>query len=153
MKKNLISKFILCFSFIAFLLILSSCNRGGGNVSSPSISSAETAEIPSGTSGVKTSTRKTEDGNYARELDPEDEPHYLVFYFPSSDGSSGNTEVARILVVEGDTYESLLPFFPVLPPEVVIDGYTFEYKWPKLNEVYSSTEKEITITATFKRVE
>lgn len=46
-------------------------------------------------------------------VDP-DKAHYLIFMV---DG----TEIAKMLVTEADTYESLEPYFPTIPEK---DGYT-----------------------------
>ena len=64
----------------------------------------------------------------------DDEAHYLVFKIDE-------IEVAKILVVETDTYESLLPYFPTIPEKEGKESY-----WETI-EIYSEDQKVIYINA------
>ena len=51
-------------------------------------------------------------------------------------------EVEKMLVVSADNYENLEPYFPTVPEKEGFVGY-----WEDVDEVYSSTQKEIYINA------
>ncbi len=55
---------------------------------------------------------------------------------------AGGEKIARMLVVSNDNYEILEPYFPTAPDKDWFVGY-----WENIEEVYSSTQKEIYINA------
>lgn len=65
--------------------------------------------------------------------------HYLVFK------QNGN-EIFRMVVLEGETYEDLRPFFPTLPED---DQYI--YYWPESATVWSDKELVQVINAVIEK--
>lgn len=65
----------------------------------------------------------------------DNEAHYLIFMVEAN-------EVEKMLVVSTDNYENLEPYFPTVPEKKGFVGY-----WENIEEVYSSTQKEIYINA------
>lgn len=55
---------------------------------------------------------------------------------------AGGEKISRILVVSTDNYENLEPYFPTVPEKKGFVGY-----WEDIDEVYSSTQREIYINA------
>lgn len=79
--------------------------------------------------------------------------HYLVF-MESGKTEQDAKEILRLLVVEGDTYEDLEPFFPMVPNKTV-SGVEYSGKWKisKDDPVYDQNNKEIKVTASYTAVE
>ncbi len=65
----------------------------------------------------------------------DNEAHYLIFMVEAN-------EVEKMLVVSTDNYENLEPYFPTVPEKEGFVGY-----WEDIDEVYSSTQREIYINA------
>lgn len=65
--------------------------------------------------------------------------HYLVFK------QNGN-EIFRMVVLKGETYEDLRPFFPTLPED---DQY--RYHWPEKATVWSDKELVLVINAVVEK--
>lgn len=73
-------------------------------------------------------------------IDNLDYVHYLSF---EVDG----IEIAKMMTIPTDTYDSLKPYFPTIPEKI---GYTGE--WEKLDNVYLEDEIVITIVAYYTKV-
>ena len=128
--KNIKIVLVAC---LALLMIVTFCacgnsNKGDANSPlSPDITSPETTDLPYGA------------GDHSS-----NDAHYLDFYV---DG----TRVARMLVTEEDTYESLVAFFPIVPEKEGHEG-TWEFsssEFKRKQTVYSKTEKIIKLKATY----
>lgn len=65
----------------------------------------------------------------------DNEAHYLIFMVEAN-------EVEKMLVVSTDNYENLEPYFPTVPEKEGFVGY-----WEDIDEVYSSSQKDIYINA------
>ncbi len=88
----------------------------------------------------------TEQKNPIYGFEDSDNYHYLVFKVKEN-------EIARMLVVEGDTYEDLEPYFPLIDAEEDVtsdDGKAYYFVWEKLDKVYDENKKEIKINAVLR---
>ena len=79
--------------------------------------------------------------------------HYLVFK-ESGESYDDATTLVSLIVFEGDTYEDLEPYFPLVPNKI-IGGYEYTGKWniKAGDKVYDSDKKEIIVTATYTAVD
>lgn len=73
-------------------------------------------------------------------IDNLDYVHYLSF---EVDG----IEIAKMMTIPTDTYDSLKPYFPTIPEK---NGYSGE--WEKLDNVYLEEETVITIVAYYTKI-
>lgn len=80
-----------------------------------------------------------EDSGYG--IVEDDEAHYLVFLVESS-------TLATMHVISTDTYESLKPYFPLIPER---EGYIGE--WEVIDEVYSEDTNYIYINAYYYKIQ
>lgn len=81
------------------------------------------------------STKPKPNPNPGYDVVEDNEAHYLIFMVEAN-------EVEKMLVVSTDNYENLEPYFPTVPEKEGFVGY-----WEDIDEVYSSTQKEIYINA------
>lgn len=81
------------------------------------------------------STKPKPNPNPGYDVVEDNEAHYLIFMVEAN-------EVGKMLVVSTDNYENLEPYFPTVPEKKGFVGY-----WENIEEVYSSTQKEIYINA------
>ena len=79
------------------------------------------------------------DPNYG--IVSDDEAHYIVFLVEAQ-------EFARMHVVPTDTYESLEPYFPLVP-----DREGFIGEWEIIEDIYSDTSATVYINAYYFRVQ
>ena len=83
------------------------------------------------------STKPKPNPNPGYDVVEDNEAHYLIFMVEAN-------EVEKMLVVSTDNYENLEPYFPTVP---VPEKEGFVGYWEYIDEVYSSTQKEIYVDA------
>lgn len=130
-RCNNMKKF-LSLLLLSSIFTLASC--GGGNdidadISVPTNngSSTDTGEV----------SQDPDDGVYDKLF--EYYAHFLVF---EVDGS----EIARMLTLPTDTYDSLAPYFPAIPEQIGYDSY-----WERIDNVYEPNVRLITIVAYYSK--
>lgn len=134
MKKIVSLLFCLMFG-----LTLSAC---GGTPNVPDLP-GDTGSItdPSDDNGgSQTDVDEFEYGKVDDSGDHVDFIHYLSFEVEG-------TELVKWQVQPTDTYESLEPFFPLVPEKENYIGY-----WEKIDSVYSEEELTITICAYYRKI-
>ena len=129
--------------FICLFLLLSICACGRNNIDTPDLPSNNDSTGDNTGNDSENQTENPDDGQYTRVDDSSehiDLIHYLSFEIEG-------TEVAKILVMSTDTYDSLKEYFPTIPEK---DG--FLGNWEKIDYVYSEDELIITICAYYQKL-
>ena len=131
-------KKIIKLLFAVFSLFLFGCTE------QPQMSLSVPENIDNiSTTDNSTTEFNTDTGSYGKttdDIEKIDEIHYLSFEVEG-------VEIAKIIVMPTDTYESLFPYFPTVPEK---KGYTGE--WEKLDYVYSEDEIVITILVYYTKL-
>ena len=127
----------ICFILtLIFILTLCSCDTPAVNV--PTVPDNPIQ------GGEQTPTEpETPEGEYGKVDDNSDQVdviHYLSFEVEG-------VEIAKLFVMNTDTYDALKPYFPTVPEK---DGYVGE--WEKLDYVYDENEVVITISAYYTKI-
>lgn len=103
-------------------------------------SSLETSNNSSNKSDLSYNSNSIYDPADYGKIDNLDYVHYLSF---EVDG----IEIAKMMTIPTDTYDSLKPYFPTIPEKI---GYSGE--WEKLDNVYLEDEIVITIVAYYTKI-
>ena len=126
----------ILLTIVAALFLITAC--GGNN--SPS---AATPTNP----GSLSSSQLDESSEISQDPDTgdydkiyENYAHFLLF---EVDG----VEIARMLTIPTDTYDSLAPFFPTIPEQQGFIGY-----WERVDKVYDSNVRLISIVAYYSKI-
>ena len=99
------------------------------------LSASGNSNVYSDRLNVKIIEANDDQGHYDNEVEGSENIHYLIF---EVDG----VEVARIIVLPTDTYDSLEPYFPTIKEKTGYDSF-----WERVDEVYVEGVKSIVISA------